>query len=394
MSIRALLTVLLALALLSGCGDDAPTDTLSMGEAVYRERLADGNTFTCATCHALSEPASDGFVRPGHPLGDATRRSSYKGGRLTDMREAVNSCVTEWMNGAPWSATDARWTTLHAFLDAQATSDTAPAVDLRIVAPPADLSGGDAASGRALFNSRCVVCHGVDAAGTERAPGLTGAPLPADYIASRVRTSGRADSPVYTGLTGGIMPFWSADRLSDAELLDIVAYVVLSSAPSTDGGVGDAAMGDAATGDAAVSDAATGDSATPDAGTDSGARDASSGDAGSSGCAATHARVGQVAMLSADFHGTTGTARIVDDCTIVVEGFGYDGTGIDVRFYGALGRDYGSGFALSDDLLLAGGYDGASLTLTLPPGHTLDEVDSISLWCVAVGVSFGDGSFM
>ena len=32
-------------------------------------------------------------------------------------------------------------------------------------------------------------------------------------------TSGAIDSSVYEGLTGGRMPFWAADRLSDAEPL-------------------------------------------------------------------------------------------------------------------------------------------------------------------------------
>jgi len=360
------LLLLVTAAVFAGCGDDPVTDDLTMGEAVYRERLDDGNTFTCETCHALSEPASDGFVRPGHPIGDATRRSSYKDGSITELREAVNTCVTEWMNGDALSETDPRWTALYAFLDAQATTPDAPAVDIQITPPPADVSGGDADAGRTIFNSRCVVCHGADAVGTERAPALTFAPLDADYIAARVRTSGRTDSPTYDGLTGGVMPFWGLDRLSDDELRDVVAYVVARSMemPPPDAGMGDTATGDTGT-----------------------------VDTGPSGCTSTHARVGQTATISTLFHRTMGTARIVDDCTIVVEGFGYDGTGIDVRFYGGLGGDYGGGFAISDDLIRAGGYDGETLTLTLPGGRTLDEMDGLSLWCVAAGVSFGDGQF-
>lgn len=345
-----------------GCGDDTPTDDLAMGQAVYENRLADGNAFSCATCHALSEPAADGFTRPGHPIGDATRRSTYKDGAVTSLREAVNTCVTEWMNGDPWSETDPRWTSLFAFLDAQATTDTAPDVDIQIAMPPADVTGGDPIVGREVFNRSCVVCHGTDAVGTGQAPPLDGSPLTADYIARRVRTSGRADSPTYDGLTGGVMPFWGLDRLSDGELLDVVAYVEMRSMemPPPDSGMGDGGMPDT----------------------------------GPSGCTATHPRVGQTAVLSMDFHRTTGTVRIVDDCTLVVEDFGYDGTGIDVRFYGGIGGNYRSGFAISDDLLLSGGYDGATLTLTLPSGRTLDEMDGVSLWCVAAGVSFGDGQFM
>ena len=127
---------------------------------------------------------------------------------------------------------------------------------------------------------------------------------------------------------------------------------------------------------------------------DSSMPDADMPDVPVSGCDSTHSRVGQTAVLSTDFHGTTGTATIVDDCTIVVEMFGYDGTGIDVRFYGGVDRNYRDGFAISDDLLQSGGYSGATLTLNVPAGRTLDEINSLSLWCVAARVSFGDGMFM
>ena len=63
--------VLFALTLLvaaAGCGDDAtgPADVPS-GQALYESPHEDGNTFSCATCHALTEPSADGLTRPGHP---------------------------------------------------------------------------------------------------------------------------------------------------------------------------------------------------------------------------------------------------------------------------------------------------------------------------------------
>ncbi len=363
----------IVIPILAGCGEDPPpAGSVMAGEEVYLSTLEDGNTFTCATCHALVEPADDGITRPGHPIGDAVNRPSYKGGTLTSLRDAVNSCVTEWMNGSAWSETDTRWTSLLAFLEAQAPAGAAPAVDIQIGTPPANLSGGDPMHGRELFNTRCVACHGEDAVGTEKAPPLIFAPLARDYIARRVRTSGRIDSTVYDGLTGGVMPFWGLDRLSDDELLDVVAYVEQHSEEMSmsDGGAPDGGVPDATTSDGGVVDS------------------------GSSGCDSTHAKVGQTAMLSTLFHGTTGTATIVDDCTIVIEDFGYDGTGIDVRIYGGLGGDYNAGFAISDDIIRAGGYSGDTLTLTLPAGKTLNDLDGISVWCVDVGVSFGDGMFM
>lgn len=65
----------------------------------------------------------------------------------------------------------------------------------------------------------------------------------------------------------------------------------------------------------------------------------------------------------------------------------------DVRAYPAPGGDYvGAGFSISDNL--AGpALDGATVTWQLPPERTLDDVDGLSIWCVPVGVSFGDGLF-
>ncbi len=339
------------IGVLAACGGSEPE-----GAAIYRQPLAGGNTFACATCHALHEPAPDGIRRPAHPIGDATHRASYKNGRFNDMLDAVNSCLTEWMAAAPWTAEDADWLALHDYLDQQAPSGPAPDLTFQIVDPPADLDGGNASAGRELFNSSCVACHGTDAAGTERAPPLIGSHLDAPYIAERVRHSGAEDSSTYPGLTGGRMPFWSADRLSDAELRDLIAFV-LSNDPTPTG---------------------------PDAG---------SGDDGGQSCGATHPRVGQTADLVTRYHGVTGRATIVDDCSIRIDMFSYDGTGIDVRIYSGVDGDFGDGFAMTDDLLKSGGYSNDTITAHLPDGKTLDDLDSISVWCVSVGISFGEAHF-
>jgi hypothetical protein len=83
----------------------------------------------------------------------------------------------------------------------------------------------------------------------------------------------------------------------------------------------------------------------------------------------------------------------VDDCTIEVRGFYYDASGIDVRVYGGIGGNYRGGFAISEDLVSRTPFAGVTLRLTIPDGRDLDDLDGISVWCVAVGVSFGDGQF-
>ena len=109
-------------------------------------------------------------------------------------------------------------------------------------------------------------------------------------------------------------------------------------------------------------------------------------------CAATHAEVGHATTLSERAHDVRGTATIVDDCTIELTNFTYDGRGLDVRIYAAHGGDYANGFAISNDLL-GTAYSNETLRVQLPEGMTLDDLDGVSVWCVEAGVSFGDGLF-
>lgn len=110
-------------------------------------------------------------------------------------------------------------------------------------------------------------------------------------------------------------------------------------------------------------------------------------------CTAADARIGQTAPLRTYFHSVSGTARIVNDCTIEIQDFTYDGGGLDVRVYGARDLSFSDPVILSRDLRRPGGYRSATLTVQLPEGVTLDDVRAIAIWCVAVDVNFGDGAF-
>lgn len=349
---RRISFLVVALLSLTGC---ASPEAEPAGEAVFRNPVADGNTFSCSTCHALEEPAEDGIRRPGHALGDVTRRPSYKNGAVGSLREAVNTCLVEWMAAESWEESDARWGALHGWLESLAPDAPAPAVAIQIVPPPAEATGGDPMAGHALFNRSCSGCHGTDGAGTVRGPRITGYDYAEDFVARRIRTSGLETSPVYDGLTGGRMPFWGADRLTDTEVRDLAAYVNASEPPAQGGGNGGGG------GETRV-------------------------------CESTHPSIGRTATLATHAHGVRGTARIVDDCTIVFEDFSYDGGGIDVRVYGALGGNYDAGFAFSENLL-GTPYASGTLTVHLPVDKTLDDLDGVSIWCVAASFSFGDGLF-
>ena len=109
---------------------------------------------------------------------------------------------------------------------------------------------------------------------------------------------------------------------------------------------------------------------------------------------AEYARAGWSADLATYFHDVAGTVTVVDERTLLVEHFTFDGGGPAVYFY--LGTTdsnaaFSSGLQLDPQLTRA--YDDEAFTLTLPPGETLDAYGAVSVWCAAVGVNFGSGSF-
>ena len=111
-------------------------------------------------------------------------------------------------------------------------------------------------------------------------------------------------------------------------------------------------------------------------------------------CTKTHSLVGASAAFSMFFHDVAGNAEVLDDCTIEITNFFYDGLGPQVFFYAAKAQDYSG----PDAIILGERLDGTVFTndvirLKLPEGTTLDDIDSISVWCAEVGINFGDVVF-
>ncbi len=111
-----------------------------------------------------------------------------------------------------------------------------------------------------------------------------------------------------------------------------------------------------------------------------------------SGCTKTHSTIGQTATLTTRSHGVAGKATIINDCTIKMTNFSFDGGGLDVLFYGGINGNYKSGIALGEQLV-GKKFNQATYLITLKKGD-LDKLNSLSVWCVDVDVSFGDGSFI
>jgi hypothetical protein len=111
-----------------------------------------------------------------------------------------------------------------------------------------------------------------------------------------------------------------------------------------------------------------------------------------SGCTKTNSKIGQVANLIKRQHNVSGTAKVINDCSIKVSNFNFDGGGVDVVFYGAQNGDYKKGFSISDNIF-GKSFNNATYLISLKVGD-LDKLNSLSLWCVDFNVSFGDGLFV
>jgi hypothetical protein len=108
-----------------------------------------------------------------------------------------------------------------------------------------------------------------------------------------------------------------------------------------------------------------------------------------------YARSAWEAHLPPGSHSAQCVATIIDDRTIHIEHFTYDGGGPAVYFYlGATNSTPAFDNGLRIQPLLTGTvYNDDTLTLTLPPGETVDGYTAISVWCDLVGVSFTSATF-
>jgi hypothetical protein len=112
--------------------------------------------------------------------------------------------------------------------------------------------------------------------------------------------------------------------------------------------------------------------------------------------AADYPRAGWQAVLCPMAHDVSGTVTIIDEDTVKVEAFTYDGGGMSVYFVlGAQDTDeaYSVGLAIGDDIF-GTVYNGESFDIDLPQGTTLDGYNAISVRCVEAGMSFASGPFL
>jgi hypothetical protein len=111
------------------------------------------------------------------------------------------------------------------------------------------------------------------------------------------------------------------------------------------------------------------------------------------GCTpSANSKVGKSARFRTLSHLVSGTATLVDSCTIEITNFNYDGLGLAKVFvYGGLAGNYRQGFQIGPNLR-GTTYTGQTLRVTLNAGD-IDKLDGISIWFVDANANFGDATF-
>ena len=108
-------------------------------------------------------------------------------------------------------------------------------------------------------------------------------------------------------------------------------------------------------------------------------------------CSASHSLVGTTANLTSIAHGVNGTLTVIDDCTLEFTNFSYDGGGPAVYFYTGINGIFNNSNANQISSLLTGTvFSNDTVRLVLPGTVTLDDFDSISVWCIDFNANFGE----
>ena len=232
---RWLHPLLLAVTVLGACGDkDVPAADFG------RDRFSDPrvstsrfNTFSCATCHVV-DPAAPavvpGRLDPGYNLAGAPTRGGWWGGGATTLLDAINVCIKEFMGGGPLARDSEVARQLDAYLESTpATSTPAPFTFVRSATALTEVKG-DINRGNALYQQACFRCHGTAHTwaghSTKEAVVLPDSTVNTFKEQAREVTVEKVRHGRFINI-GGVMPFYTAEVMSDQALADILAFLGL-----------------------------------------------------------------------------------------------------------------------------------------------------------------------
>jgi thiosulfate dehydrogenase len=191
------------------------------------------NTWSCATCHAMTDDDTTRIL-PGYPLHNVTTRPRTWGGNQRSLLDAVNFCLVYFMRGDPLTATSDASKALYEHLAQGRTPQaTRPFTAVKNIV---DVPRGDAVRGAEVYQKACFTCHG------EKGTGVGANINPALLV---VLPNVKEEYPeVFPGVdpalvfiektrhgqffgVGGNMPLFSLEALSNADLGALLAYLEL-----------------------------------------------------------------------------------------------------------------------------------------------------------------------
>jgi thiosulfate dehydrogenase len=229
-------SILICLAMLAGCGGDKDVPAAEFGKDLFsspKVSTSRYNTFACATCHVVDPAAGvvvSGRLDSGYNLAGAPTRGSWWGGGETSLLDAMNVCITQFMGGRALTKDQDETKQLDAYLEAN-TAPTGMAAPFTVVRVVGSLDGvpGDANRGRAAYQSACFRCHGeANSMGKGRSSPIA-SPIPEATNASfpglgRAVTVEKVRHGRFFNV-GGLMPFYTAEAMSDQTLADILSFL-------------------------------------------------------------------------------------------------------------------------------------------------------------------------
>jgi thiosulfate dehydrogenase len=235
-----------AAAALPGCTTESlPEPEAQVVERTAAERGAEAfassetsrhpfNRFACSTCHAVDEAPADRTL-PGSLLAGVTLRATFWAGEEIDLLRSVNHCLQTFMlDDEGWTGSEPVAVDVWAFLESISPegASAAPAPFTVAYEVPV-LPPGDAALGEDVFQRACAGCHGTPHEGEGRLVDFAPV-LPEDALAShpigkytpteqRQALAEKVRHGPFLGY-GGIMPPFSTEVLTDAEIAGLLAF--------------------------------------------------------------------------------------------------------------------------------------------------------------------------
>lgn len=220
--------------LLAGCTEAEVGTAAEHGRELVSDPSVSGaqlNAFRCTTCHA--ENATPFLT--GAPFWGAVDRKTFWGGEQNDLLTSINLCRFLFMGSTQdWTRDTAEAKAVYAYLSTlRGSSEPAPFTLQREIL---DLPLGDATRGSIVYDAACRSCHGARSTGQGRLRSSFPV-LPDDtirdhqYLNSRTATRLVFIEKVRHGPFlgyGGIMPPFSKEVLSDADLSALLGFFALS----------------------------------------------------------------------------------------------------------------------------------------------------------------------